>query len=189
DAEKMAFLDSLVSPKGLFVPAMDGFAERFSEAQKALQEGCRQKAPITQPAKPAKRHLYPKLSFAKLKPFPSWLMAWAAILGMPSWVLNMTKRGYSLQFTRRPPCFRGIIQTLVPDNDAHVLRHEVQKLLANGAVETVPSANSASGFFSHYFLIPKKDGELRPFLDLRHLNRSLMRQPFRMLTLKQILLQ
>ncbi|KAL0153035.1 hypothetical protein M9458_051634, partial [Cirrhinus mrigala] len=33
-AEKMAFLDSQVLPKGLFGPAVDGFAERFSEAQK-----------------------------------------------------------------------------------------------------------------------------------------------------------
>ncbi len=37
DAEKMAFLDSPVSPKGLFVPAVDGFAERFSLAQKTSQ--------------------------------------------------------------------------------------------------------------------------------------------------------
>lgn len=37
DAEKMAFLDSPVSPKGLFGPAMDGFTEHFTEAQKTLQ--------------------------------------------------------------------------------------------------------------------------------------------------------
>ncbi len=36
---------------------------------------------------------------------------------------------------------------------------------------------------------PKKDGSLRPILDLRHLNCALMRQPFRMITLKQILSQ
>ncbi len=33
DHEKMAFLDSPVSPKGLLSSAMDGFAEHFTEAQ------------------------------------------------------------------------------------------------------------------------------------------------------------
>ncbi len=40
DAEKMAFLDSPVSPKGLFGPAMDSFTERFTEAQKTSQALC-----------------------------------------------------------------------------------------------------------------------------------------------------
>ncbi|KAL0182061.1 hypothetical protein M9458_021436, partial [Cirrhinus mrigala] len=44
-----------------------------------------------------------------------------------------------------------------------------------------------SGFYSHYFLVPKKDGGLRPILDLRHLNCALMKRPFRMIMLKQIL--
>lgn len=45
DADKTAFLDSPVSPKGLFDHAVDGFAERFTAAQKT---------PTTQqPAKPA----------------------------------------------------------------------------------------------------------------------------------------
>lgn len=34
DADKAAFLDSLVSPTGLFVSVVDGFIERFSAAQK-----------------------------------------------------------------------------------------------------------------------------------------------------------
>ncbi|KAL0153346.1 hypothetical protein M9458_051342 [Cirrhinus mrigala] len=62
-------------------------------------------------------------------------------------------------------------------------------LLAKGAIETVPPAQSESGFCSHYFLVPKKDGGLRPILDLRRLNHTLMRWPFRMLMLKQILSQ
>ncbi len=53
----------------------------------------------------------------------------------------------------------------------------------------VPPALSESGFYSRYFLAPKKDGGLRPILDLRRLNHALMRRPFRMITLKQILSQ
>ncbi len=56
-------------------------------------------------------------------------------------------------------------------------------------METVSPAQSESGFYSCYFLVPKKDGGLRPILDLRHLNLALMKWPFRMITLKQILSQ
>ncbi len=56
-------------------------------------------------------------------------------------------------------------------------------------IEIVPPAQSESGFYSRYFLIPKKDGGLRPILDLRLLNHALMKRSFRMIILKQILLQ
>ncbi len=57
-------------------------------------------------------------------------------------------------------------------------------LLAKGAIEIIPSAQSESGFYSCYFLFPKKHSSLRPILDQRLLNRALMRRPFRMITLK-----
>ncbi len=69
---------------------------------------------------------------------------------------------------------------------ARVLHSEVMTLLEKGAIEMVPPALSESGFYSRYFLVPKKDGGLRPILDLRRLNHALMRRPFRMITLKQI---
>ncbi len=53
----------------------------------------------------------------------------------------------------------------------------------------VPPALSESGFYSRYFLVPKKDDCLRPILDLRRLNHALMRRSFRMIMLKQILSQ
>ncbi len=62
-------------------------------------------------------------------------------------------------------------------------------LQAKGALETVPPAQSESSFYSRYFLVHKKDGGLRPILDLKLLNRDLMRRLFRMITLKQILSQ
>ncbi len=37
EAEKVPFLDAPVSSGSLFVPAMEGFAERFAEAQKSSQ--------------------------------------------------------------------------------------------------------------------------------------------------------
>ncbi|KAL0176407.1 hypothetical protein M9458_028737, partial [Cirrhinus mrigala] len=46
-----------------------------------------------------------------------------------------------------------------------------------------------SGFHSRFFIVPKKDGGLRPILDLRLLNRSVMRLKFKMLTIKQVVSQ
>ncbi len=43
-----------------------------------------------------------------------------------------------------------------------------------------------SGFYSPYFIVPKKSSGLRPILDLRVLNRALHRLPFKMLTPKRI---
>ncbi len=47
DADKVSFLDAPISPSGLFGPAVEGFAERFTEAKKASQ---------------AMRHFLPKRS-------------------------------------------------------------------------------------------------------------------------------
>ncbi len=47
DADRVSFLDAPISPSGLFGPAVEGFAERFTEAQKASQ---------------AMRHFLPKCS-------------------------------------------------------------------------------------------------------------------------------
>ncbi|KAL0173136.1 hypothetical protein M9458_033447, partial [Cirrhinus mrigala] len=93
----------------------------------------------------------------------------------------------SLECQIGPPRFSGVVPTVVKSRDAHVLRSEVLILLEKGAIEVVHPAQSESGFYSRYFLVPKKDGGLRPILDLRHLNQALMKRPFKMLTLKQIL--
>lgn len=50
----------------------------------------------------------------------------------------------------------------------------MQTQLAKGAIETVPSANRESGFYSRYFLVHEKDGGMRPIL-----NRLLMLWPFK----------
>lgn len=60
-----------------------------------------------------------------------------------------------------------MVSTSVQSKNGHVLRAEVMNLLAKGAIEMVPLAESES-----YFLVPKKDGGLRPILDLRHFGPS-----------------
>ena len=49
------------------------------------------------------------------------------------------------------------------------------------------TSEQQAGFYSIYFLVPKKDGGLRPILDLRRLNTHLKTLTFKMLQTKHIL--
>ncbi len=125
----------------------------------------------------------------QLKPLRQFISAWKVIPGISRWLLNVIERGYTLQFRRRPPRFNGVVQSLTSPRNAQALRQEIGCLLEKGAVERVPPHELESGFYSRYFVVPKRDGGLRPILDLRPINRALCERPFRMLTLKQILAQ
>ncbi len=74
----------------------------------------------------------------------------------------------------------------VPPSSGPVLRAEIAVLLVKDAIEPVPPAGIRSGFYSPYFIVPKKIGGLQPILDLRVLNRVLHKLPFKMLTQKRI---
>ncbi len=105
------------------------------------------------------------------------------------WVLQTVEKGYSIHFGAPPPPFKGLFLTCVNPEQALVLEQEVSSLLRKEAIEVVPPLNRESGFYSRYFVVPKKDGGLRPILDLRLLNRSVRRLKFRMLTVKQVVSQ
>ncbi len=51
---------------------------------------------------------------------------------------------------------------------------------------SLASADIRTGFYSPYFIVPKKGGGLRPILDLCVLNRALYKRPFKMLMQKRI---
>ena len=55
------------------------------------------------------------------------------------------------------------------------------------AIEKVPKSDIQSGFYSRFFLVPKKDEGVRPILNLRPLNRFVSAPHFKMQTLKAIL--
>ncbi len=54
------------------------------------------------------------------------------------------------------------------------MEQEVKPLLEKGAIEYVPHSNRETRLYSRYFIFPKKDGGMRPILDLRVLNDSVM---------------
>ena len=74
-------------------------------------------------------------------------------------------------------------------NQSHMLNilGEVQKLLEKGAIEKVPHDQEGQGFYSTFFTVPKKDGGIRPILNLKPLNVHLKKDHFKMETLRSII--
>ena len=65
-----------------------------------------------------------------------------------------------------------------------VLQKEVDSLLRKGAIEKVK--DSHKGFYSNLFLVSKKDGGLRPVINLSGLNLYIKKKTFRMASLKDV---
>ncbi len=118
---------------------------------------------------------------------PQHLKNWKAITA-DMWLLNTLSTGYKLQFHRRPPPNTGVCHTLIR-NPKHLitLTAEIKSLLQKQAIEVAHGPDQLNGFFSRYFLIPKKDGGIRPILDLRDLNVFLKRLPFHMLRVADVI--
>ncbi len=131
----------------------------------------------------------PEASLERLAPLVDYLAAWKLLPNVSRWVLQTLEKGYRIQFGAPPPPFKRIFLTLVSPKQVLVLEQEVISLLRKEAIEVVPPLDREYGFYSWYFIVPKKDGGLRTILDLRLLNRSVMRLKFRMLTVKQVVSQ
>ena len=115
-----------------------------------------------------------------------FLEAWRAITNDP-WVLSVIERGYAPTFQGpRPPLTRDWAshESATPGNRAMLIQ-ETQCLLEKQAVEPV-SRPASLGFYSHVFLVPKKNGQLRPVINLRPLNRVLHTPHFQMETVGSI---
>ncbi|KAL0199702.1 hypothetical protein M9458_002889, partial [Cirrhinus mrigala] len=120
-------------------------------------------------------HTTPEASLERLVPLVDHLAAWKLLPNVSAWVLHTVERGYRIQFGVPPPPFNGVSPTLVGPEQGLVMEQEVATLLRKEAIEVVPPHDRESRFYSRYFIVPKKDGGLRPILDLRLLNRSVMR--------------
>lgn len=74
-------------------------------------------------------------------------------------------------------------------NHSHdnILVLEVNSLLQKGAIEPVPTTFQGSGFYSTYFMVPKKKERWRLILDLHHLNCFIRKPKFCMVMLVAII--
>ncbi len=127
------------------------------------------------------------MSIVPLEPLAQRLEAWLTLPSLSRWLTRTIRLGYAIQFARRPPKFNNVLETPVAVQNTPVLREEIAVLLAKDAIEPVPPAERRQGFYSPYFIVPKKRGGLRPILDLRVLNRALHKLPFKMRTRRRII--
>ena len=113
---------------------------------------------------------------------------WEAVCTNP-WVLSTLRDGHLPLWKQEPPVFSGVRHTKVPESPekAEVLRAEVRALIDKAAIEVVPQGQEASGYYSTYFLVTKKDGGFRPILNLKYLNLSLQVPSFKMETLRSVI--
>ncbi|KAF7245065.1 Unconventional myosin-Ib [Varanus komodoensis] len=111
----------------------------------------------------------------------SQLSIWESITS-DGWVLSIIQHGYGIEIdvVPSPNPIRYTPTSLV-------LLDEIHQLLAKGAIRHLSLSEEFHGFYSRYFTVPKRDGGLRPILDLRALNRFITPKKFRMTTLQSIL--
>ncbi len=119
-----------------------------------------------------------------------FLHAWEEIT-QDHWVLNVISNGYAPSFPEdRPPLTRlwrkfESITGRTPPKQAVLLQEHIQELLAKKAIEPVKDQQSL-GFYSHMFLVPKKNGKLRPIINLKQLNSFLDVPTFQMETARSV---
>ncbi len=125
-------------------------------------------------------------SVASLVPLVRSLGAWLALPRPSRWLMRTIRLGYTIQFARVLPSSGAFSSPLCWARMPLSCVRKSRVLLAKDAIEPVPPAEMKSGFYSPYFIVPKKGGGLRPILDLCVLNRALHKLPFRMLTQRRI---
>ncbi len=102
--------------------------------------------------------------------------AWKLLPNISDWILQTIEKGYQYS----PGVFSP---RWSPAGSGNGTRSESS--VREGPIEYVPHSNRETGLYSWYFIVPKKDGGLRPILDLRVLNDSVMQLKFKMLTLRK----
>ncbi len=117
----------------------------------------------------------------------SFLPQWEEVT-QSKWVLNIIRRGYIIPFRDGHPSLSCHPPVWVANKDTvkrGILREEVASLLTKNAIEEVRDTSSP-GFYSRLFVVPKKNGKLRPVLDLSSLNKHILVEHFRMETARSI---
>ncbi|KAI2645709.1 Gag-Pol polyprotein [Labeo rohita] len=70
-------------------------------------------------------------------------------------------------YSSTPPPFDGVLPTLVGPEQTLVIEQEVETHLRKEAIEVVPTQHRESGFYSRYFIVPKKSEDCFLTIDLK----------------------
>ena len=99
------------------------------------------------------------------------------------WVLSIVRNRFKIPFKSVPPL--SVVPINLSQSSSPFLREEIVELLKKRVVERVWNPGT-HGFYSRLFLVPKKNGKLRPVIDLSLLNHYIHKQHFKMETVKSI---
>ncbi len=109
---------------------------------------------------------------------------WKLLPNISHWVLQTIDKGYQyIPGLNHPGLWGCFHRGGPPAGSGYGTRSESS--VREGAIEYVPHSNRETGLYSRYFIVSKKNEGLRPILDLRVLNDSVMQLKFKMLTLRQ----
>ncbi|CAJ0921526.1 unnamed protein product [Ranitomeya imitator] len=104
-----------------------------------------------------------------------------------AWVREVVSSGYKIEFVSRP---RDRFFESRPPRDPALIPGffaAIASLLKVGVIVPVPEKERFTGFYSNLFVVPKKDGKVRPILDLKLLNRRVRLNHFRMESLRSVI--
>jgi hypothetical protein len=103
---------------------------------------------------------------------------WEKLLGQ-DWATSLVKESYTPEWTSPPPL--KVIQVssqIYRQDELHTYNTKIKSLLKSGAIEEMDLNTPC--FVSRFFLIPKKNGKIRPIIDLRRLNQFVKYYHFKM---------
>ena len=114
---------------------------------------------------------YPRLAGRVAYFLPNW-----EVLTQDQWVLQ-TVADYHLELTEAPTQARVPQQMKCSQESKSQIDSELQELLSKGAV--VETQVSLGNFVSQIFLVEKKDGGLRPVINLKGLDQFVKAEHFK----------
>ena len=91
------------------------------------------------------------------------------IITKDQWVLN-TIQGYTMELACQPYQLHPPAELKFSQSETKNLTQEVHKMVAKQAVSQIPKEQANKGFISQLFSVPKKDGGMRPIINLKSLN-------------------
>ncbi len=114
------------------------------------------------------------------------LPAWRRLFGDSSWSVRILESGFAPLLTRTPHLPRPRPPTSISLAEMTALDAEVASLLASSAIERCPPSSAEPPVFSSFFCVRKRPSGLRPCLNLRPLNASVVTPRFSLPTIRTV---
>ena len=112
-----------------------------------------------------------------------FLPFWEAIIHADHWVWEIIRHRILHRNDPTPKVPKGSGTHQTPLEGPLVLSNRVKDHLRKGVVVLTPLDQVRSGYYSTYFLVPKKDGGHRLILNLKFFNLNVCKTSFKMVTL------